>query len=268
MSTASLPMYDIPEVRPALDALWSGMASCLRREGVGDVPRSLDHDQPMRELWRDPALLLSQCCGYDLINRHAERLRPIATPHYAAPGCSGRHYTSFVVVAEGSAASRIEDLRGTVCAINGRESHSGMNALRALVAPLNEGGRFFSAVKVSGAHRDSLAMIARGEAALAAIDCVTYALLARHRAAAVAGIRVLCRTAPAPAVPYVARAEISDEMVERLRSALFAAFAAPDLRAAREDLLLDIIEPLAASAYQPVSDLQAFAERCGYPVIQ
>ena len=265
MATASLPMYDFPEVSPALDALWKGVASCLLREGVRDVPLALVHGRPLQALWHDPALLLSQCCGYDLVNRHAARLRPVATPHYAAPGCSGREYASLVVVAEGSAADGVEDLRGTVCVINGPESHSGMNALRALVAPLSEGGRFFAEVKVSGTHWDSIAMIARGEAAIAAIDCVTHALLARHKPEAVAGVRVLCHTAAAPAVPFVARAGASEELIERLRAALFEAFHAADLAATRDDLLLDAVEFLPASAYAPISEMRAIAEQYGYP---
>ena len=268
MLAASLPMYDLPEVRPALDALWQGVAACLMREGIRDVPRALIYDQPPAKLWRDPALFLSQCCGYDLVNRHAGRLRPVATPHYSAPGCNGCQYVSLVVVGECASGNRLEDFRGTVCAINGRESHSGMSVLRALIAPSSEGGRFFSVVKVSGTHRDSLAMVARGEAALAAIDCVTHALLARHRPAAVTGVRVLCRTAAAPAVPYVVRAEASDEVVERLRSALFEAFSAPDLRAARDDLLLGAIEFVPTSAYQRIAALQAFAARHGYRELQ
>ena len=42
------------------------------------------------------------------------------------------------------------------------------------------GGRFFSRVVTSGSHPASVAAVARGEADVAAIDCVTYALLDRY----------------------------------------------------------------------------------------
>ena len=62
-----------------------------------------------------------------------------------------------------------------------------MSALRALIAPHAASGRFFAEVRVSGAHSASLAMVARGEADVAAIDCVVHALLARHRPGALHG---------------------------------------------------------------------------------
>ena len=34
MAVASIPMYDLPEVRTALDSLWKGFASNFRREGI------------------------------------------------------------------------------------------------------------------------------------------------------------------------------------------------------------------------------------------
>src|SRR5918994_4527340 len=170
--SASLPMYDLPELRPALDALWTGLARHLAREGVPDVPRALTHGASLDALWSSPDLLFSQCCGYDLLNGYAGALHPLATPCYSAPGCVGPAYASVVVVAESSPASSLEDLRGSVCAINGWSSHSGMSALRALIAPQSRGGRFFERIEVSSSHRASLAMVARGEADVAAIDCV------------------------------------------------------------------------------------------------
>jgi len=265
MPAASLPMYDLPELRPAMAALWAGIARALGRQGVTDVPAALIHDVPADELWPAPDLLLSQCCGYDLLHGAARGLRPLATPRYRAPGCAGSNYLSIVVVAEASGARRVEDLRGTVCAINSRCSHSGMNALRALVAPLSRDGRFFGAVEVSGAHAASLAMVASRTADVAAIDGVTYALLARHRPAALTGTRPLCRTASAPAPPFVTRADLPDELVLRLRGALHDALADPGLATARDALLLDGLEILPLPAYARLEAFERLATRHGYP---
>ena len=114
----------------------------------------------------------------------------------------------------------LADLRGKVAAINQPDSHSGSNALRALIAPLGRDGRFFGRVEVGGSHAASLAMVAAGAADVAAIDCVSHALLARHRPAALAGTGVLCRTAAAPALPFVTRADAGADLIERLRAAL------------------------------------------------
>jgi hypothetical protein len=267
MSIVSLPMYDLPEVRPALDALWAGLARHLVREGVPDVPGVLAHGVPFEASWSRADLLLSQCCGYDLLNGHAGALQPLATPCYCAAGCVGPAYASVVVVAEDSPAGELEDLRGSVCAINGWNSHSGMSALRALIAPHSPGGHFFARVEVSGSHRASLAMVARGQADVAAIDCVVHALLARHRPAAVAGMRPLGRTPQAPAPPFVIRAAADPASMARLRTALFRAFDDPALEAARTDLLLAGVQVLPLAAYGRLKAFDRFAARRGYPVL-
>ena len=267
MSIASLPMYDLPEVRPALEALWAGLARHLAREGVPDVPQVLAHGAALDASWARPDLLLTQCCGYDLRNGYAGMLRPLVTPRYRAPGCVGPAYASVVVVAEDSPACRLEDLRGGVCAINGWSSHSGMSALRALIAPLSVDGRFFARIEVSGSHRASLAMVARGEADVAAIDCVVHALLVRHRPVGVAGTRPLGRTPRAPAPPFVTRAAAGEATVTRLRTALVRAFDDPALEAARTDLLLAGIESLPLAAYDRIKAFERFAARRGYPVL-
>src|SRR6185437_2123523 len=41
VSTASLPMYDFPEVRGATDAWWAGLARHLEHAGVTEVPAAL-----------------------------------------------------------------------------------------------------------------------------------------------------------------------------------------------------------------------------------
>lgn len=268
MRVASIPMYDMPETCAALDALWAGLARHLRAEGVGEVPDSLVHGRPLSQLWGDPGLLFSQCCGYDVVNRYAATLSPVATPHYAAPGCAGADYASVIVVGEASPATDVLEMRGAVCAVNGHESHSGMNALRALVTPASRDVRFFAAVTVTGTHAASIALVQAGTADVAAIDCVTHALLSRYRGEALAGTRVLGWSDPAPAVPYVTRIGDGEETLARARAALARTFADPSLAAAREALLLGGIEVLPDSDYRRISEMQERAAREGYPVLR
>lgn len=268
MRIAHLPMYSLPELAGAHTKLWAGIARHLRRAGVADVPEALSCDRPAAEVWASSDLLLSQCCGADLTGAHAGKLRIVGTPRYRAPGCAGTGYASLLVIAEDSDVRALEDLRGLVAVINQPRSHSGMNAFRALIAPLSRAGRFFSRVSVSGAHVASLAMVAGGAADVAAIDCVTHALLARYRPAALAGTRVLCRTAAAPAPPYVTRADAGDDLVRLLRAALRAAFAEPKVAAARDELLLDGIEVLPTRAYLRIAAFARLAARQGYRSIR
>ncbi len=268
VSIASLPMYDLPELRGALDLLWAALAKALAAEGIGTAPASLRHDAALASLWNDDALFVSQCCGYDLVNRHAGVLCPLVTPHYAAPGCDGADYRSQIVVAENSVIHDLHDARGAVCIVNGHESHSGMNALRALIAPLHREGRFFSHVHVSGTHANSLAAVARGAADICAIDCVTHALLARHRPAALEGTRILCLSAAAPAIPFVTRVDRGGDFAKRLQAALMGMLTDPSLAEVRQDLLIEGGEILPSGAYDRITAFESQAIAAGYPILR
>jgi ABC-type phosphate/phosphonate transport system substrate-binding protein len=154
----------------------------------------------------------------------------------------------------------LSDLRGRTAAVTHTTSQSGYSALRATVAHLAHQGRFFGKVVESGGHPNSLALVAAGEVDVCATDCVTHALLARHRPEALAGLRVLARSPAAPGLPYVTRAQADDELVARLRAAL----EDPDLATAREALFLAGAEVLPISAYQPILAMAARARALGY----
>ncbi len=263
MRGASLPWYDLDEVRPAHDRLWSAVAGHLRRAGVVGVPDALDRSRPYDSSWSQPGLLLSQACGYDTVLEQPPPVRVVAAPHFEFAGCRGAAYRSFVVVPAGSQTRRLEDLRGTRCVINGETSHSGMNGLRALVAPLHSGGRFFANVAVSGAHEVSVDMIQRGEADVAAVDCITYGLLQRHRPEALAGTRVIAETALAPAPPYVTSASTPESTVDALRSALSSAI--DELQPETADALgLVGLSQLTVADYEPIAALARQADAVGY----
>ena len=165
-------------------------------------------------------LFFSQCCGYDLVFGFSSALQPLAVPRYAQDtGCSAYDYRSCIVVREDTPAADLEDLRGAICAINGFNSYSGTGILAALVAPLSRNGRFFGGVKVSGSHVRSAEMVRAGDADVAAIDCVTYALLLRHRPHALSGLRILRRPTRRPRRPMspanISRQTISPGCAQR-----------------------------------------------------
>jgi ABC-type phosphate/phosphonate transport system substrate-binding protein len=259
-------MYDLPELRLATDAWWHGLARALRREGI-DAPDALDRRRHYQDVWREPDLLISQTCGYPLMHALAGKVTLLATPCYGAEGCAATDYCSVVIVADNDSATGIDDLRGADCVVNATDSQSGYNALRALVAPLARDGRFFGSVTVTGGHRASIEHVVAGSADVAAIDCVTHALLMRHRPSALAGTRVLCRTAAAPNLPYVTRTNADDDFLARLRGALHRAIADPSLTAARDSLMLTGIAVLPLAAYDRVIEMEAAAVAAGYPKI-
>jgi len=264
MSIASLPMYDLSEIEAATNAWWRGLARAFRREGIADVPDQLVRDVNYRELWTRPDLLLSQTCGYPLMHELRGKATLVATPCYSAPGCDGARYCSVVLVHNDSVAGDISELREAKCAINSHDSQSGHNALRALIAPISAGKRFFSDAIVSGSHLNSLKMVSDGDADVLAMDCVTYALLARHRPQAIERTRPLCVTPSAPALPYITRCPAKTDFVERLRNGLEASCHDPELSDSRETLMLQGFRILLPSEYECIVDMERQAAAHGY----
>ncbi|WP_192499003.1 phosphate/phosphite/phosphonate ABC transporter substrate-binding protein [Skermanella pratensis] len=258
-------MYDLPELRDAHIALWSAVARHMDEAGLDGVPGLLTFDGAPADLWQAPDLFLSQTCGLPLVTSLGGMVRVVATPRYRAPGCSGSRHRGFIVVGADSPVQRLVELRGSRCIINGWDSNTGMNMLRAAVAPLARDGRFFGSVSVSGSHLASLHRVADGGADVAAVDCVTFAHLSRHRASLVEGVRVLAVTAATPCLPLVTAAGTDDGTLAALRAALQAAATSPGLSAARADLLLDGFDLLPDRAYRVVTGLAAQAAAVGYP---
>lgn len=264
MRIAGFPWYDLPETRAAHERLWSILAGHLRRSGIDSVPERPSWDLPIPAVFSNPRLLIAQACGYDLIYGFAGSLRPVATPRYRAPGCDGGNYRSCILVRHDDAARDLADLRGSVCAVNSFNSHSGTNALRALVAPLSRDGRFFSSVQVSDSHARSLSMLLAGQADVMAMDAVLHGLLQHHRPGALAGTRILSWSAPAPAPPFVTAAATDDAVVERLRAALVATLGDNASHEARADLLLDGVALRPLQDYAGIVACEAIALRHGY----
>jgi ABC-type phosphate/phosphonate transport system substrate-binding protein len=261
----ALPMYR--EQPAALEAFWQGLRHHLEREELAGVPDVLTAPSDLGEHWLDPSVLLSQACGYPLVDHLAGRVRLVGTPRYAAAGCDGAFYRSRIVVRAEDPAGSIADLQGRRAAFNASDSQSGYNCLRAMVAPLARGGRFFEAAIETGSQRCSLAALQQGEADVAAVDCVSFALLADAEPRSVAGLRTLCWTKPTPGLPLVTALDTSDDDLFRLRRAFAAACRDSALAACRAALRLDGLEILPFGAYDVCRNMAAEAIERGYPVL-
>jgi ABC-type phosphate/phosphonate transport system substrate-binding protein len=257
-------MYDLAELRPATDAWWAGLAGHLRAQGLADVPDTLTRGDDPHDAWLSPGLLLGQTCGYPLTHALAGRVRYVATPGYAAPGCDGPHYRSAVIVGADSGAGDLAALRGAVCAVNATDSHSGYNVLRRMVADVANGAPFFSDVLVTGGHRASVAAVAAGKADVAAVDCVTLALLERVAPVERNGVRILAWSPPALGLPTITAGGTDDDTVAALRRALRDAVADESLREVREALGLSDIAMLDDNAYAVIPEMENKARSLGY----
>ncbi len=266
--TASLPMYDWPEVRSATDALWRGVAGALRAEGLADVPDALVHDGDIEALWRAPALLLSQTCGYPLTHAWAGKLQVLATPHYDAEGCEAADYCSFVIARRDDGGLELDGFRGTTAAYNSEDSQSGYSALRAVIAPLAKDGRFFGATRRSGGHLKSLQMVASGEADLCAVDAIVWAQARRHHGDLCSQLRAITRSPLVPGLPYVTSVSGSPDRLQRLRAGLRAAFDASELSDVRRELMLCGLSVLDDHAYQRILEMERDSAARGYATVK
>jgi ABC-type phosphate/phosphonate transport system substrate-binding protein len=264
---AALPMYDFPHLTAAHDALWNALRDRLRALGV-QAPTRLTRSLGHFEIWGDPDLLLAQACEYPLAKRFAATIRKVATPIYRAEGCTGPTYRSAIVVREDDPALGLADLRGRRCVINEIDSNSGMNLLRAAVAPLSQGGRFFASVAASGSHRQSAALVAAGAADVAALDCVSYAHLQRLDHETTAALRVLDWTPSSPSLPLITAATTDAPTLLALRASLAAVASDPDLAGVRAELLLEGFALAPASDYAAVLQLERQAAASGYSTLQ
>ncbi len=264
---ASLPMYDFAELRTAHDTLWQALSNALIDSGIREVPSQLTRDLPHREVWRHPALLFGQACEYPIAASFGEVLTLVATPRYSAPGCDGAFYRSAIIVRADDSADTLAELRGRRCVVNEMDSNSGMNLLRAAVAPLARGTSFFGSLQLSGSHRQSVELIAHDEADVAAIDCVTFAHLQQLYPALVQKVRILGWTPPSPSLPFVT-SHTNEHTLEILRSALEAVVSDTSLRSTCDRLLLEGVDLQPDAQLTRLRQLKHGAAALGYAALR
>lgn len=263
---AALPMYNVSaSLREDWLMLIDRVAEALARKVPSLILKAVDAGagaDALHAFWRRDDLLLSQTCGYPLVNGLAPHVRLIGAPRFLVPGCHRQTYRSAIVVRAGDGPTTLEACRGARVAYNGPDSHSGMNALRHVVAPLSRGGRFFADAVPTGSHLASLAAVNDGHADVAAIDCVTLAYAAHAQPALLAGIRQIGTTRAAPALPFIASRQADASLARRVRNALRGALR--DDAGLRARLRLDDVLRATTADYLPIATMAQEARDWGY----
>ncbi|WP_222888766.1 PhnD/SsuA/transferrin family substrate-binding protein [Enterobacter sp. C2] len=211
----AFPMYDLH--RPDSEALLRALQTLLAARGIATDPAWPQAD--LLTHWQDDDLLLSQACGYPLVTQLSE-VQTVGCFHYSAPGCEGIRYRSLLVVRQNDRHKTLADFRGSRAVCNAPDSQSGYNVFMQMVAPLAQQGIFFNEIIFSGSHRQSLVEIGEGRADIAAIDCVTFALLQRHAPMLVADLAVIGASRAAPGLPLITSRRTSPSRIALLRDAL------------------------------------------------
>lgn len=137
--------------------------------------------------------------------------------HYSAAGCDAFGYRSFLVTRRKEPGQMLADFAGRVAVCNSADSQSGYHSLRRLTGSPET---FFSQVNFSGSHVNSLQSLRNGDADIAAIDCVTWALIQRHQPGWLAGLTAIGDTPLTPGLPLITSPSTPPETLQALRDAL------------------------------------------------
>jgi ABC-type phosphate/phosphonate transport system substrate-binding protein len=261
---AVLPMYDFPRTAAANAALWAAISARLAEAGVRS-PTRLTRGGELAVLWRHPALIFGQTCGYPFVTELKDTVTLIATPEYLFPGCEGASHRSFIIRRASDSRRVLKEFRGAVAALNAHDSNTGMNLFRAMIAPIAGGAAFFSSIVVTGSHEASVAAVHNGQADLASIDCVSFALLERGRPELIERVAIVAESVLSPGLPFIAASSLPALTIAAVRGALFAALADPALAEARATLGLRGARVATAADYDRVAELERGAAATGYP---
>jgi hypothetical protein len=115
----AFPMYAVDRADTRALAGGKGVLAA-RGVPVEDVPDGPESD--LLTHWRQPALVLSQTCGYPLVTQLPDV--QVVCFHYAARAAKGS-YRSFLVVREEDRHLTLADFRGRRAVCNSADSQSG-----------------------------------------------------------------------------------------------------------------------------------------------
>jgi ABC-type phosphate/phosphonate transport system substrate-binding protein len=262
---ASLPMYQ--PAGGAVQAFWTKFAALLQVTAGSSIPAALTLPDDLLTHWRSPELLLSQTCGYPLSTLLRGQVRLVGAFAYAVPGARGIACRSQLVCRASDSRNSLVDFAGSCVAYNARDSQSGYNALRAMVAGISTLRPFFKQAKESGAHVKSLEMVRTGQADIAAIDAVTWALFQTDNPAIASELRVCGQTESYPGLPLITALDTPTELLASLRSCLDTIVTDPEYSPWCNPLRICGFEAASLDDYAICTVMEAQAMSLGMPTL-
>jgi ABC-type phosphate/phosphonate transport system substrate-binding protein len=252
---AELLMYVAPAQVCVAQQAW--LSRVLQRLGASRLDaQGLD----LKPVWLSPQLLLTQTCGYPLMTALRGQVQVVGRPVYQLPHSADGEHCSLLLARIDDPRSTLAEFRGSLGLLNADDSNSGMNLFRHALAPLQQDGRFFSGVLVTGGHRNSLLALQTGQGDLAAIDSVTFDYLARDHSPEVAGLKIVARSAPSPCLPYITALH---QDAEAIRTAMNQALR--DMPEVAQVLAISEVLEASPEDYQLLLDYERQAVEWGLP---
>jgi ABC-type phosphate/phosphonate transport system substrate-binding protein len=219
------------------------------------------------DILTDSNLLIGHTCGYPLMKTYLPYLAPLCVPMFKVPGVNQRHYCSFFITGKYNPINNLTDCANKIAAINGHDSNSGMNVLRHAITPLASRSCYFSEVIVTGGHWDSVIAVSESRADIAAIDCVTFALLKDHVPELIDSIKIIGESAETCGLPFVIPlANDSEATRKKLVQSLNTALERVD-DVTKSNLHLDRFEMVKILDYEYILDIENESKQQGYPIL-
>ena len=233
---ANLEMYNLNEIQIFNDTWWSQIQMHCANFDL-NPPIVLKKTFQLQDEGSSGNLFLGQTCGWPLtINQDAYKI--IGIPKYACSGCMEEQYRSVIIKRKDLYTdSSFKQLKNRIVAVNSRTSCSGCLMLAATVGKdIMKSAK----IKYTGAHVKSIEAVSSGCADFASIDCVTFALLEKHRPDLLLNIKVIGFTFPCPSLPYVTSKHATSEFICNLQASIQRALDSTEPTAihARSQLLI------------------------------
>jgi len=206
-------------------------------------------------------VLIGHTCGYPYIKTWQSTHTPLCAPIFDFDGCRGKEYSSWLISHRDNPGETLQDFKNKTVAINGYNSNSGMNVLRHDVARIAGGKSFFNEVVVSGGHLASIEMISNQNAELAAIDTVTYALLAQEKLFHPGDLKIIGQSAFTSPLPFIARKETALDR-QAVTTSFNRALEKMDYRS-RSRLGLTRFETVGHEDYRKIRDMEEKSVQLG-----
>ncbi|WP_332777340.1 phosphate/phosphite/phosphonate ABC transporter substrate-binding protein [Polaromonas sp.] len=250
MTTAQMTTLPVANARmysatPLVKADWQQLlAWVLARAGLPWDVIDYDAPAPLSVLWARDDLGLAMMCGLPFAQRinEARRTTLVAAPLPSPARYGGKpvYFTDIVVRAD-SPYRTLEDTFGGVVGYTLVDSMSGGVALRHHLESYRtaERTRLYRVAVGDLIHaRGVIEALAAGRIDVGPLDSYYHDLLRRHEPAFAAQVRIVASTSALPIPPLVATATLPGDELARLREALLATAAAPELAPVMERLLL------------------------------
>lgn len=267
---ASTRMYD---VAPAAQAAWHALLHAAHARAGLDV-RFIEHGwpTPIGELWERPGLCGAFMCGwpYAMALQAGRAYTAIAgvVPDWPAYQGLPRYRSEFLVRAS-SPWQTLADAAGHRYGWMVRDSQSGWNAPRAVLAGLAQDGRplFAQSLGPYGNPRGLLRALADDAIDLTAVDGWYLDLLRAHDPDALAGLRTLACTPWTPNPLLVAGPDVDSATAARLSQALAGLHHDPQgMSLLRQAHVARFVAP-EPGRYMQLLDMEREACARGYPQI-